>query len=368
MKKIKIAFAEGDQRNIRLTKQTFTPKKLSKAVSKPQQGGKHENYIIRGGDLKKTELHLSGTNHEWHDGHFRLDKNLLSACLLVLDLDAKSSNVLLPKEEQTAEPISKVSAMLELLGYNHFGYTTHSHQPDKGIHKSRVFVPCELSSQSQLEPSVCKLVEELQKKGVDVIVNPEMLRWSQCWYLPTRDDPKDGFFEHCEYLEGRDFEAIDEGDYVIPASAKSSAYKGKSNREMRKDIKSGAHLHGPINNMIMQQAKEFVKRKTTLGKITTMAEKLFKLSPLKNDNPTYWKNEYDRLKENIDGAIRRAKQDKLDSKSKPTIKTGKSKRISMPVIPDELIFPPDKYGEFIRSVMNSTQHRNNPVAAMVHGN
>ncbi len=191
-KKIFIAMAKGNAMNIRVTKAEMSFRSFSEFCSKPQKGGKHESYFLRGVPKVQAE-YKSGSGKIYKDGMFRCNDSIESAEFLVVDADDSIST---PLEAHT-----KFSEA----GLIHFIYTTHSHSKEKN--NFRVVIPCEMDSIEYCKPSALNILKDLD---LNIKFVKEMGVWSQAWYLPTRDDPSDGVFEHYENMRGIEYESTQE--------------------------------------------------------------------------------------------------------------------------------------------------------------
>ena len=140
----------------------------------------------------------------------------------------------------------------------------------------------------------------------------------------------------------------------------STKEKGKyAKKKAKESISKGDDYHGSLRD----RAMELANRKLDTDEIIAILQQDMERVPEENRDKR-WQDRFseEHLFECANSAV-----EKISREEKPLKKIIKSSRKRMPVIPDELIFPDDIYGDFIRNVMESTEHRNNPVAAMVHG-
>jgi len=204
-KTFKIAFGQT-RYGVALTSKELTFSGFSDFCSKPKQGGKHEVWFLRGGDVERVESYTTTKGKKHGPGQYRCDKHLKSAGFLIIDGDSSIDNT------ESAPSPKEVHEALKKLNIKHFIYTSHSHT-DK-INKFRAVIPClfDLGSleanRKSLKATALKIIADLNNAGIPIKHVREMNVWVQIWYLPTRDNPDDGLFEHYEYLEGEDYIAV----------------------------------------------------------------------------------------------------------------------------------------------------------------
>jgi len=176
-----ITYFSGDQRNVdngELCKYGSL-EEMSTHFRKPIKGSKHHAYFVRGAC----------------EPMYRKDANIFKSELIVLDGDMGIDKGNAPSPREVHDALRK-------LGYNHFIYTSHSHM---GAEKNkfrcvlRTVVPIE---KSQLRATVGSILRELKDKSVGIYPCNEMWRWSQPWFIPSRDDPEDGLFEYYGWFGG----------------------------------------------------------------------------------------------------------------------------------------------------------------------
>lgn len=247
--KMPIAMAKGNMMNIRLKVAEMSFREFGEFCSKPQKGGKHEAYFIRG-IPQDEKVYISGSGREYYDGKFRHDDSLISADFLIIDADnAKSS------------PKSTASVFIDM-NLVFFLYTTHSHSAEKN--NFRVVIPCKVDKKVEMEPTALRIMLDLTNAGLDIKYVREMGVWSQCWYLPTRDNPDDGIFEHYSnmtgeaYVQSKDISATNNGNTDVKRknaldSKDSSVLLGNST--VSDDNSNGVRDRGtdnpiPIENLI----------------------------------------------------------------------------------------------------------------------
>lgn len=257
---------------------------LSKLFSKPKKGGKHIGYFVRG-ELNPPE---------------RKDANLASADLLVLDGDATNTN-----DESCCPPIDVNIALTEM-NINHFIYTTHSHSFNRN--KFRVVIPCKISCKENLSPTIKKILSDLAARDVDIKNVKEMSTWSQPWFIPSRDDPEDGMFEHYEYLEGNDYEEVagshDNINMARIAQSGSSESDSPADSNDPQSISEiiaiitngGEGLHHAVNKYAYMQIKDGIAREVVIATL----QGLMTACPTQDQR---WQERFDDIPRSVDGAI-----------------------------------------------------------------
>ena len=197
--KYHIAFGKKPT-GIKLNFKDLTFPEFAQLCSKPEQGEKHEDWVLRGGDVTHTEIHISSSGREYGPGYYRGNKYLSSADFLFIDGDSSID------DPESAPDPKLVHTALKILGLNHFIYTSYSHTENKN--KFRAVIPCSMVK-SQIKPTAQKIIDDLNKLEVPVKYVSEMGTWAQLWHLPTRDNPDDGLFEFYEYHDGKDYQSVD---------------------------------------------------------------------------------------------------------------------------------------------------------------
>ena len=229
--KIKIAMAKGNQMNIRMEIGEMSFREFGKFCSKPQKGGKHEAYFIRGVP-EFEETHTTRSGVVYNNGYFRHNSSLLSSDFLIIDADNSGPG---PKE---------VHKCLTEANLTHFIYTTHSHSGEKN--NFRAVLPCKCDDKMEMKQTAIQIIKDLNERGVDVKYTIEMGVWSQAWYLPTRDDPDDGIFEYYEYMDGEEYEKIESGFHRDTDNSDNSG----SDVNKNVGIYSGKTIHDLINTIV----------------------------------------------------------------------------------------------------------------------
>jgi len=227
---IQIAMARGSQMNIRVIAEKMSFREFAEFCSKPQKGEKHEAYFLRGVP-EVEESYQSGSGKMYYDGRFRHDSSINCADFLIIDADHSDNSP------------SECHAILRSNDIVHFIYTTHSHTAEKN--NFRVVIPCHVSCKANM-PETAKKIIELFDGGIKYV--KEMGTWSQAWFLPTRDNPEDGLFEHYYYSKGEVYEEVVGRDETSSDSTHNTDSSDTS----------GVTDHNSIDNVIetMREYKE----------------------------------------------------------------------------------------------------------------
>lgn len=280
---MKITNFQGNQMNAKAgIVREVTIEELSRQFSQPRKGGKHLGYFVRG-ELIPAE---------------RKDANLASADLLVLDGDATNTN-----DESCCPPIDVNIALTEM-GINHFIYTTHSHTFNKN--KFRVVIPCKIDNKENLSKTVDKILAELKEHDVDIKNVKEMSTWSQPWFIPSRDNPEDGVFEHYEYFEGNDYEQVYESNsksntnpMASSDDSPSDSRTGESISDIISTITNGSEgLHHAINKYAYMQIKDGIAPAV----VTATLQGLMTACPTQDQR---WQERFADIPRCVDGAVNR---------------------------------------------------------------
>jgi hypothetical protein len=268
---------------------------MAEEFSKCAKGGKHSAYFIRG------ELYPL----------YRKDINLKSSKLLIIDGDSgiDGKDLCSPKE---------VHERIKELGYNHFIYSTHSHSSD--VNKFRVVVESEEYEKKDIKLNIYKLMAEINEQ-CNIKLVTEMNTWSQPWFVPTRDNPEDGLFEHYKYLDGKAWEIDNEEDTGHSDNNNRKRYYGSDtydevhtqNGESRDEgtgqdldtiyanIRTGREYHESCRTLSYQYLKDGMSRANTIARIRDL------LNGTASDHigSERWQQRYNDIERDVDGAIKR---------------------------------------------------------------
>ena len=258
--KMQIAMAIGNIRNVRLQIGEMSFKEFSEFCSKCQGGGKHESYFIRG--VPEFEEEYESRSGQMHGpGYYRHDEPLLSAAFLVIDAD---DSIATPEQAHDA---------LKHLDYIHFIYTSHSHSKKKN--NFRAVIPCEISEKKYMQATARNIISELADAGCPIEFTNEMGTWSQAWFLPTRDNPKDGLFEHYECFEGTPYKQI-KIDMKAEKEAGNLTGMDEGNAsisDLKRIIMTCAPgMHDALRNLSYQLSKQGMPKATSIMMMQTMME------------------------------------------------------------------------------------------------
>lgn len=294
MASFKVAFAKGNEQNIKLNIQDFDDfESFGNSFSECQKGGKHENYFIRSGDVENREAYISGSGKEYKNIHPRCDSATQTASMLVIDADHSIGG-------GNAPCLSEISAGLVSLEYNHFGYTSHSQTEE--INRCRIIVPCFLPSKEYLKSSIIKLVSELNDIGIYVEQNDEMVRWSQPWFMANRDNPDDGLFVFKSFHKGKDFIAIigEEAE-----ANKRNKFNANNVNEPNSDIDEIIQIltTGEDGYHKAQRDYSYGQIKDTVAPATVKATLKGFTSAWKEDTKR-WQLRFDEIDSIVDGAVK----------------------------------------------------------------
>ncbi len=249
------------------------------------KGAKFCAYIVRG-KLKGGE---------------RKDANMSGSNLLVIDGDEglRGKPLCSPKEVHEA---------LVELGLNHFIYTTHSHSADQN--KFRVFIASDDYTRADTKANNKELLKLLASKGCKIKFVKEMNTWSQPWFVPTRDDPEDGLFEHYQFTTGKDWETIHveasktEDEKTEEESADDGA--PESLDTMYENIRTGKEYHESLRTISYQLIKDGMSAANCKAMLKML------LNASKDAGSERWQTRYKDVDRLVDGAVNRADEESSD--------------------------------------------------------
>ncbi len=307
--KINIAVNGKSQKSIAMMPYELDLQTFAQSCSAPKKGGKHEAYWIRGGDMTMTYADKNNENPELREDHFhRNDSSLLTADVLVLDLDGSVDN---PSSAPNGRDIHKTLVNMDLA---HFIYSTHSHQTEGKGNRYRAVIPCKLTKKEHLAPTINRIINEIRSYECPIGDVPEAKVWSQAWFFPTRDDPEDGKFEYYEFFGGREYREIDADDKLERKLAERKREKERRKSREREEVEAKTHraivktitegrpgLHQAINDFLYGQIKDGV-----LPSVAILTVKgLMQADPDKNER---WKQRYEDIERSADGADKRIRE------------------------------------------------------------
>ncbi len=241
------------------------------------KGAKHSAYVVRG-ELKNGE---------------RKDANMSVSNLLVIDGDEGL------RGKELCSPKSVHEALLEL-NINHFIYTTHSHSAS--VNKFRVFIAATTYNKQSLKANNKSILKLLAGKDCKIKNVKEMGAWSQPWFVPTRDNPEDGLFEHYSFTDGNDWESIHVEENKTEAETQTSesrAEGGESLDELYENIRSGKEYHESLRTISYQYIKDGMSAANCKAILRTM------LDGSSDAGSERWKTRYNDIDRLVDGAVSR---------------------------------------------------------------
>lgn len=227
---------------------------LANRMSKCIKGGKHSAYWTRG----KC------------DGN-RCDDNIRESKIIVIDGDIGTDGTPL------CDP-KTVHKALKGLGINHFVYTTHSHIKGER-NKFRAVVECSgyirRENKEQLEIECKRILNLINKEGCNVAYVKEMGTWSQPWFFPFRDNPKDGGFEFYKYMAGDTWQIgikeLREDINSINTNLIENLHSNTmSDMDFVNIMMRGEGIHNALINKSMQMAKEGMNKEFAMRIILQM--------------------------------------------------------------------------------------------------
>lgn len=264
----KITYFAGDQHNVKdgQVVEYQTLEEMSEHFREPIKGGKYNGYFVRG---ECEPMHRKDASIEYAD-------------IIVLDGDMGLDKQNAPRPRDVHDSLCK-------LGYNHFIYTSHSHTDEKN--KFRVVLRSAVPMvKNQLRATVGSILSGLKEKGAGIYPVNEMWRWSQPWFIPSRDDPEDGLFEYYGWFNGKSVdvrEAHEEFDNeVIRSEGGKLIDFSRDWMQHMKGIIESDMFHPGILSMGWAFAKDGVDESMAVAFIQT----LFSASGVKDDR---WHQRYD---------------------------------------------------------------------------
>lgn len=285
------------------------------------QGSKHHSYWVRG------EL----------DPIHRKDDNLKQSNIFIIDGDASLS------DPHSAPDPYELHQLLIRLGWNHFIYTTHSHNPPEK-NKFRCILECAAPYTKQDIKTLSKyVVGTLNSEGYPLQLVKEMNTWSQPWFYPTRDDPADGHFHFFKYVDGHaikmpGFLPVEEVAKRIEAHDEDQ----QSLESLIEDIRTGRTFHAPLLTLSYQYVKDGMPRKLAILTLQILMD-----SCITKD--ARWQERYDSIPGLVDGAISRLGEQEVEDE----VEVFDAKEDdALPAVVTELgiiEYPPGLLGELVQS-------------------
>jgi len=329
--KIPIAMAKGTSKNIKMKVAEMSFKEFGEFCSKPQKGGKHESYFVRGvPEFEEEYQSKSGT--DYFNGRFRHDSAIKSAQFLIIDAD----NVGCTPEE--------VFNVLRNCDYIHFIYTSHSHSADKN--NFRVVLPCEISDKKYMVATAQSIIDLLNVSKLEIDYVTEMGVWSQAWYLPTRDDPEDGVFQFYGYYDGTPYLEVQKETTRNTHSNSTGNLVGVSSQSTDEIINTiitgGEGLHHAMKSYSFGQIQDGVAPAVVIATLQGLMQAI----PEKDGRWTDRFNDISRLVEGADSPDEEVVIPKMEKKELVKV----------------MGFPPGPAGSMCTSVYNYSPYPNNMVS------
>jgi len=274
-----ITYFIGDQKNVTNgeTKQYETFDAFASDFSRCSKGKKHSAYFVRG---------ILEPVH-------RNDDCLAQSNILVIDGDEGIRGRNAPK------PVDVHKALKEL-GFNHFIYTSHSHNAEQN--KFRCIVPCtDMMTKKDLKNNIYELMTELASEGIRIKHVNEMNVWSQPWFVPTRDNPEDGLFEYYKFTEGKAWSTLYEQEKDTQSEETSQRDethgRGLPLPEMYELIRTGKEYHQSMLNISYQLIKDGMSK----AHVIAMLESLMNGSV--EAGTERWQQRYNDIPRLVQGAV-----------------------------------------------------------------
>jgi len=328
---ITITYFDGDQHNVKNGQliDYVDIEEMASHFKEPVKGGKHHAYFVRGGC---EPMH-------------RKDANIDHSSIIVIDGDMSRSGDNAPRPRDVHDAMCR-------LGYSHFIYTSHSHSVEKN--KFRVVVQSERKMvKSDLGHTCKELMRLLWNEGVDIKYVDEMRRWSQPWFIPSRDDPEDGLFEYYGWFNGSLFPVYshsEDGDDSTPNPYKSDN-ESKNWVQRISEIVSAESFHPNMMAITYGMAKDGMDRSI----IIAICQQVMSMQvPSDEKRMGDWQKRYDDIPRIVSGAFLKIDEDEPDI-DLSGITLGPEKCYTLPR-------PPGLYGKLCDDVYNMAPYKYKEVA------
>jgi hypothetical protein len=301
---------------------------LAEEFSRCAKGAKHSAYIVRG-KLANGE---------------RKDVNMKSSKLLVIDGDEGL------RGKPLCSPKDVHSALCDM-GINHFIYTSHSHSEEQN--KFRVIIASEEYTKADLRANNKLVLKELALRGCKIKYVKEMNAWSQPWFVPTRDNPKDGLFEYYNKTDGNDWKVTKDEQETETESKKTETQADSSGDietldEMHENIRTGREYHESLRTLSYQYIKDGMSSANTKALLRAL------LNGSKDAGSERWQTRYKDIDRLVDGAVNRAEEESADF-DMPDTEVEEEDIGDMPI-------PPGLMGDLYQSAYNSLLYQYPEVA------
>ena len=301
---------------------------LASEFSRCAKGAKFSAYIVRG-KLANGE---------------RKDANMKSSKLLIIDGDEGLRGKPLCKPEE-------VHSALCDMGLNHFIYTTHSHNTEQN--KFRVVIASEEYNRDDIKGNNKLVLKELALRGCKIKHVKEMDTWSQPWFVPTRDNPDDGLFEHFKYIDGKEWEIIkDEQENETEAEETETQTETDGSAEsldqMHENIRTGKEYHESLRTLSYQYIKDGMSGANCKAILKAL------LNGSRDAGSERWNVRYRDIDRLVEGAVNRANEEAAGEFDMPSVEEGEST--------GDLPKPPGLLGELYDCCYNTLLYQYHEVA------
>jgi signal recognition particle subunit SEC65 len=282
---------------------------LARSFSEAEEGIKFGSGFVRG------EL----------DPPVRLDENGSVSNLLIIDGDEGKNGRPAPRPYD-------VSEALKDLGYNHFIYTSHSHNPADKKNKYRVVIDSEEYNKAELDNNNKAILAELSTRGINIKYVKEMKAWSQIWFEPRADNIE--VFEYYKHTAGKQWRV----KHVEEAASESAAPEAESQEdvntetlgEMYENIRTGKEYHTSLRTISYQLVQDGMSKAHTKAMLTML------MNASVEAGSERWQTRYDDIYRLVDGVTE--KEESME------FKVGADKEASVYSPPPK---PPGMMGKFI---------------------
>ncbi len=270
------------------------------------------------------------------DNPYRLNKNLLTADLLIIDGD-KSLD-----DDNQAPPALSIHKIAKHLKLNHIIYTSYSHTSSRN--KWRLILPCFMEDKACLKPTVAKLLSELNAEGANIKPVRENNTWAQAWFMPScpvEDSPT----EFYSYHTGKVYQPVEAFQPPLKQTItevpveKSAPFSDMTLEEMWAGIliNDGSISH---HQYLCKLSQTLANKKMEESMVYDFCLMKLNQSPAKNTNPEEWQKHVDALPMTVSSAMLKAldgnepEEEVIIDKSNIQLTTHSGERLS-----DDVLMP-----------------------------
>ncbi len=287
----------------------------------------------------------------------RNDKNATVSRMIIIDGDMSISggNLIAPY---------RVHSAVKKMGYNHFLYTTWSHQRECGNrskmrNKFRLFIETEEYGINDLKDVVKSMIAELKMAGVSIRNVKENNAWSQIWFDARREED-DGKYEYYGYYDGKVREHSGEtskGSDGESAQGDVKAERGQVEREtgtegstlgeLYENVRTGKEYHTSLRTISYQLVKDGMSKAHTKSMLQTL------MNSSQDAGTERWLTRYKDIDRLVDGvsAGEEAEFDIVERAEREYTK------VNIPEAPGEM-------GKLINFIYNNMFYQYNEIAYM----